>query len=79
MAPPMLPYEVWPGKFLNTLLDSLEKARAKVLDTKEREEKEDTPASLSSHDLKRLGLTPGSYIWKLLLGIDDSGEQKSGT
>jgi len=57
-------------------LESLTSQADKVVENKEREEKEDTPASLLSHDLKRLGLTPGSRIWKLLLGIDDSGEQQ---
>jgi hypothetical protein len=59
-------------------LGSLSNTVAKVVYTKERKEKEDTPVSLSSQDLKRLGLTPGSRTWKLLLGIDESGEQKPG-
>jgi hypothetical protein len=59
-------------------LGSLTNAAHKVVETKERKEKADEPASLSSHDLKRLGLTPGSHVWKLLLGIDDRGEQKPG-
>jgi hypothetical protein len=64
-----------PGKGL----ESLPKAVDKVVTIKEREEKADMPASLSSQDLKRLGLTPGSSVWKLLLVIDDNGEQTSGT
>jgi hypothetical protein len=60
-------------------LESLTIKAHKVVENKEREEKEYTPASLSSRDLKRLGLTPGSRIWKLLLGIDDSGQQHPGT
>jgi hypothetical protein len=60
-------------------LESLTNMGHKVLENKEREEKADTPASFSSHDLKRLGLTPGSRIWKLLLGSDDSGQQHPGT
>jgi hypothetical protein len=60
-------------------LESLQNVPDKVVETKEREKKADEPASLTPQDLTRLGLTPGSRIWKLLLGIDDSGEQQPGT
>jgi hypothetical protein len=60
------------------VLESLANAAHKVVENKEREEKADTPASLSSSDLTRLGLTPGSRIWKLILGVDDRGAQKPG-
>jgi hypothetical protein len=56
-------------------LNPMGKAADKVVENKEREKKEDKPFSLSPHDLKRLGLTPNSRMWKLLLGIDDKGEQ----
>ena len=56
-------------------VESLEKIVAKVVNTKEREDKEDAPASLSSVDLKRLGLTPGSLAWNLVLGSDEAGQQ----
>jgi hypothetical protein len=58
--------------------EALGKAVTKVVETKEREKKEDKAFSLSPHDLKRLGLTPGSSIWNGLLGIDDCGAQKPG-
>jgi hypothetical protein len=57
-------------------LGSIINAVDKVVTNKEREEKADTPASLSSHDLTRLGLTPGSRIWTLLLGTNNSGTQQ---
>jgi hypothetical protein len=60
-------------------LESLQNVPDKVVETKEREKKADEPASLTPQDLTRLGLTPGSRIWKLLLGIDDSGEKQPGT
>jgi hypothetical protein len=60
-------------------LEPLAKAVDKVVTTKERKDKADEPASLSSHDLTRLGLTPGSYVWKLLVGSDDSSQQQPGT
>jgi hypothetical protein len=60
------------------IFESLINTAHKVVDTKERKEKADMPPSLSSQDFKRLGLTPGSRIWKLLLGNDDSDEQQSG-
>jgi hypothetical protein len=56
-------------------LELLGKAIAKVVHTKERKEKADTPASLSPVHLKRLGLTPGSIVWNLLLGSDAAGQQ----
>jgi hypothetical protein len=57
-------------------LESLAKVVAKVVDTKEREEKGQQPVSLSPHDLKRLGLTPGSTVWNLFVGMDNTGERK---
>jgi hypothetical protein len=60
-------------------LESLSDAIDKVAENKEREEKADTPVSFSPVDLKRLGLTPGSHAWKLLLGIDDSHEPTQAT
>jgi hypothetical protein len=60
-------------------LESLKNVPDKVVKNKEREKKEDTRASFSPHDLTRLGLTPGSRIWKLLIEIDDHGEQKPAT
>jgi hypothetical protein len=60
-------------------LETLEKAVDKVVEYKERKDKADTPASLSSYDLKRLGLTPGSVVWNLLLGSDEAGQQQPGT
>ena len=63
---------------LNTL-ELLTNPAHKVVENKERKEKADEPASLSSHDLTRLGLTPGSYVWKLLVGSDDSSQQQPGT
>jgi hypothetical protein len=69
-------------------LDSLENARDKVLDTKEREKKgaPAAPFSLSAQDsgdvpeqmdvtpeqLLRFGLTPGSHFWQQALGEEDS-------
>jgi hypothetical protein len=60
-------------------LKSLENTPAKVVDTKERKEKAEQPASLSPVDFKRLGLTPGSLVWNLLLGSDEAGQQKPET
>jgi hypothetical protein len=60
-------------------LESLGNVLAKVVDTKEREDKAEQSASLSLVDLKRLGLTPGSHAWKLLLGIDNSHEPTHAT
>jgi hypothetical protein len=60
-------------------LELLGNVRAKVVENKEREEKADTPASLSPVHLKRLGLTPGSLVWNLLLGSDEAGPQQPGT
>jgi hypothetical protein len=57
-------------------LESLKNVAHKVVDTKERKDKGDTPASLSPVDLKRLGLTPGSLAWNLLLGSDEAGQQR---
>jgi hypothetical protein len=34
------------------------------------------PASLSPIDLTRLGLTPGSTVWHLLLESDEAGTRK---
>ena len=56
-------------------MQSLQNIPDTVVDTKEREDKENPPASLSPVALQRLGLTPGSHVWKLLLGIDDSSQQ----
>jgi hypothetical protein len=67
-------------------LESLGKAVAKVVTTKEREDKEEEPVSLSPHDgaaapeprdvtpeqLLKLGLTPGSHFWRQALGEEDS-------
>src|SRR5687768_8152144 len=67
-------------------LESLGKAVAKVVDTKEREDKEEEPVSLSPQDgaaapeprdvtpeqLLKLGLTPGSHFWRQALGEEDS-------
>jgi hypothetical protein len=63
-----------PAKYLESFKNVLDK----VVKTKEGKDKGDTPVSLLPVDLKRLGLTPGSIAWKLLLGIDDGGEQKPG-
>jgi hypothetical protein len=60
-------------------LESLEKPIAKVVDTKERKDKGDAPVSLSLVDLKRLGLTPGSLAWNLLLGSDEASQQELDT
>jgi hypothetical protein len=71
-----------PEKVKSDLLNTLElltNPAHKVVENKERKEKADEPASLSSHDLTRLGLTPGSYVWKLLVGSDDSSRQQPGT
>jgi hypothetical protein len=58
-------------------LESLEKPIDKVvLNTKERKDKADTPASLSLVDLKRLGLTPDSSVWKMLLSGEEAGTQQ---
>jgi hypothetical protein len=51
------------------------KTVSKVVTTKERKDKGDAPVSLSLVDLKRLGLTPGSLAWNLLLGSDEAGQQ----
>jgi hypothetical protein len=48
---------------------------AKVVETKEREEKAVTSVDRSPVDLQRLGLTPGSTVWNLLLGSDETGQQ----
>ena len=56
-------------------LESLGNMPDKVVDTKERKEKADTPAALSPVHLKRVGLTPGSIVWNLLLGSDENGQQ----
>jgi hypothetical protein len=67
-------------------LESLDKALAKVVDTKERKDKAEQPVSLSPQDrryvpeqmevtpeqLLRLGLTPGSHFWRRALGEEDS-------
>jgi hypothetical protein len=67
-------------------LESLGKAVAKVVNTKEREDKEEEPVSLSPQDgaaapeprdvtpeqLLKLGLTPGSHFWRQALGEEDS-------
>jgi hypothetical protein len=67
-------------------LESLGKAVAKVVETKEREDKEAQPVSLSPQDgaaapeprdvtpeqLLQLGLTPGSHFWRQALGEEDS-------
>ena len=63
-----------PSKSLELLTDTAHK----VVNTKERENKAEKPAFLSPMDLTRLGLTPGSRIWTLLLGTDDSGTQQPG-
>ena len=63
-----------PSKPLELLTDTA----YKVVENKERKEKADEPAALSPIDLTRLGLTPGSRIWTLLLGTDDSGTQQPG-
>jgi hypothetical protein len=56
-------------------LESLGNIAHKVLYTKERKDKGGAPVSLSLVDLKRLGLTPGSLAWNLLLGSDETGQQ----
>jgi hypothetical protein len=67
-------------------LESLSKAVDKVVNTKERKNKEEPPVSLSPHDgaaapeprdvtpeqLLKLGLTPGSHFWRQALGEEDS-------
>jgi hypothetical protein len=67
-------------------LESLGKPVAKVVNTKEREDKEEEPVSLSPQDgaaapeprdvtpeqLLKLGLTPGSHFWRQALGEEDS-------
>ena len=60
-------------------LESLGNMLAKVVDTKERKDKADTQSSLSTVDLKRLGLTPGSSVWNLLLGSDEADQQTQET
>jgi hypothetical protein len=60
-------------------LESLGNVLAKVVETKERKDKEEPPASLSPVDLTRLGLTPGSTVWQLLLGSDEDGTQQPET
>ena len=57
------------------LLELQGNAADKVVTTKERKDKGDAPVSLSLVDLKRLGLTPGSMAWNLLLGSDEAGQQ----
>jgi len=47
----------------------------KVVDAKERKDKAYMPASLSPVDLTRLGLTPGSIVWNMLLERDEAGQQ----
>jgi hypothetical protein len=56
-------------------LESLGNALAKVVENKERKDKEGQPASLSPVDLKRLGLTPGSLVWNMLMEGTDAGQQ----
>jgi Helix-turn-helix domain len=41
--------------------------------------KTDISLSLTETDLKRLGLTPGSTVWKALLGSDEVDGEKPGT
>jgi hypothetical protein len=67
-------------------LESLAKVVGKAVDTKEREDKEAQPVSLSHQDdahapgqsdvtpeqLLRLGLTPGSHFWRQALGEAES-------
>ncbi len=67
-------------------LELLAKAVAKVVENKERKDKEQQPVSLSPQDgadtpeqmdvtpeqLLRLGLTPGSYFWRQALGEEDA-------
>jgi hypothetical protein len=67
-------------------LGSLGNTIAKVVTTKEREDKEEEPVSLSPQDgaaapeprdvtpeqLLQLGLTPGSHFWRQALGEEDS-------
>ena len=48
---------------------------AKVVTTKEREDKEQQPVALSPVALTRLGLTPGSTVWQLLLEREEAGQQ----
>jgi hypothetical protein len=60
-------------------LEALGNVLAKVVDTKEREEKADTPVDRSPVALQRLGLTPGSMAWTLLLESDEGSEPTPGT
>jgi hypothetical protein len=67
-------------------LEFLANVVAKVVNTKEREDKEEPPVSLSPQDgaaapeprdvtpeqLLKLGLTPGSHFWRQALGEEDS-------
>ena len=58
-------------------LETLRIEPAKVVTTKEREDKAQQLVSLSPIDLKRLGLTPDSSVWKLLLAPEEVGTQPS--
>jgi len=59
----------------STPVESQENMPDTVVETKETKDEEDVPVALSPIDLKRLGLTPGSRAWNLLLGSEGAGQQ----